>query len=747
MSVLVIFGLFLTLSQVVTEPNLDLCGKYAILNLMDEFHIGQTVEKIINVDLGNYEKLFENLATKVSDFKTNAEKYDTEDEINALEPDPLIKFSENLNFIKVSVSRTQDFNSRCRAKQAAMIPLEPFMIEEITKIMKETAILRTPVSILAIGEDLVSHTGSYFDTIREDQRTLIDNNFKKLTGMLLANGSVYFETDSTPETGLCQKSSNPWDIKGPIRSKFLTTIPKIIKVLPKIQEWAENFKIFNKKAKLNLGSLSAGPEKYQLALPSQLTNIQNFIGKYSRALTWEKTIPSSLNDFLGFIQCMRDLIPSFSEKRNENQSAPRMQIQTVDDARLVAHLGIPKHFSISGKLTIKPVSNHKLLENSIPVAISALVFNTLEKAYLYQVKPLIFERKMVDIQYVITWAGKALSFTSMPSVLKCQVESPDPAEKPVKVCSSFQQPGAAAMSINDRTKCALALLSTTTSENIKHCPVSLTQGSSVTASRAQCEGFSGEVAIISSHKPIKITVRCTETDARTLTYKMFPIKIQTGCELRLVEGKTEKLLLPAISSGLPVDEDIKNGGLLIVTPSSTLTEDELRDSDLERNLTLTKQLKEENLSHTELFVKYLPFLAAGLSGFTVFTVFISCICFCIGKEKAIIGFKKLWSCFKFMCKCCKCFKCKCCRKKEKTDNGYMVDIENIELGELSELLKARLAKNPANNQANAPNEESESLKSVNSDSKFSSRAQSPSNLSVKSASALQKGKRVSHTFR
>ena len=744
MSVLKFFILFLTISQTISEPNSDLCGKYAILNLMDSFHIGQRVEKIINIDFENYEKLFTSLTAETDSLKTNMEKYDTNSEIEASEPDPLIKFTENFNLIKITADKTQNFNSKCRQKNAALITLEPFMIEELTRIMKLNRIERTPVSIIAIGGDIVSHTGSFLNVITDEARTLMDNNYKKLVGMLLVNGTVYFETDSVEETGLCFKHSNPWDMPGPTRNKFLTTTIKIAKVLPKIKEWTDSFNNFNRKAKQVLGLVTTNNEKYQLALPPQLTSVSNFISKYSKLLSWERTIPANLNDFLGFVTNMRDLIPTLSAKEVVS-NAPSMEIQSVDGARLIAHLGIPPHFSVSGKLTLTPASGHKQIDDSLPVSVSALVFNTQEVASLYQVKPLIFERKMVDIQYVISWMQKSLSFTSLPSILNCHSGMSDPSEKSVKVCSSFQQAGSSLMNISDRTKCATALLSKVSTEDIKFCPVSLAQSSSVTAVRAECVGFSGKVAIVSANKPVKITVKCSETNERTLTYKMFPIKIQTECELRLVEGKSEKLLLPHISSGLAANENIKNGGLLIVTPSSTLTEDELRDIAIERNNTAIELLKEQNLSINDLFVRNLPYLAAGLSGFTMFSVFLFCICACFGRKKAMNGLWAFWSCFKFIFKCCKCC-CKSCKKKkqDKRDNAFKIAIENIELGELSELLRARLEKPLAMDAANAPVDDAISLKSNNS--ALSSRAPSPSNNSARSASATP-GKRVSHTYR
>ena len=737
------------LPKSVAETNKDLCGKYAILNLIEEFHIGQQINKVVNIDLNDYKDLISGISIDSASVKLNLEKYDSVSEIEATEPDKLIPFTENFNLIKVAAESAQVFSKKCADKSASILALEPFMVDELTRLMEANSVDRTPVLLLLVGNNILSTTGKHFRFVSDGDLNEFINKYTKLTGMLLKNGTVYYETESEPETGFCYKANNPWDTKGPSRNKFLTTASKMISILPQIPTWYERIRQFTTTARMLTGSKVAGSEKYQLTFPPQLEKIRKFVSKFKKLANWESTVPSSIGDFQDFITNVRDMLPSATEKKTDELGKPEIEIKNVDSARLLAHLGIPRHFAISGKVILKLTSGYKKLDDSIPVEISATVYNKLQKALIYQVKPLIFERKMVDIKYVITWMGKSLSFSSIPLTLNCQGESPDPLNEPVKVCTGFSQAGSSLMNINDRSKCASALLSKVSANDIKSCPVTMIAAEEVTATRALCEGFKGEVAVISAQKAIKISVRCTEVDERTLTYKMFPVKIQTECELRLVEGKTDKLLLPQINSELNFNGNIQNGNLLIVTPSSTLTEDELRDIELERNATLTSALDSTSNHFNDLFTTYLPYMAFGISGFTMIIVTTSCALFFIGKKRTIAFLKKICCCIDYA----KCFKKSCtCRRKRKrkekeAKNKYIIDIENIQLEELSELLKEKLAKN---NEATAPSERetnSHRMNISNVNSALSSGQNSPSNMSIKSASALQRGKQIKHSYR
>jgi hypothetical protein len=135
--------------------------------------------------------------------------------------------------------------------------------------------------------------------------------------------------------------------------------------------------------------------------------------------------------------------------------------------------------------------------------------------------------------------------------------------------------------------------------------------------------------------------------------------------------------------------------MLVVTPSSTLTEEELVEIEIERNNTLKATLDKPPWQFSDLFDAYLPYLAIGVSGFGTFLLSIFCTIFFIGKRKTIELFKKCCcsvnyaKCFASLKQCCKC--CRCCMKR-KREKPYKIDIQHLELDELSELLKIRLAK-------------------------------------------------------
>ena len=716
-----IFIIIVCLSSICSHQNNDLCGKYAVLNELDHFYIGQKINKMVNLKLDNYDQVLEKFHSDSVNFKLNIEMYDSVEEINAKEPFALIPFTSSYNLLKAN-KQLKDFNTFCLQQNAAVIPIEPFMFNDLASIMTANSIEKTPVQIMISGQDIISLTGAFISEITDENYATLELGFKNFMPVYLSNKSVIFELKTEQISGFCFKPSNPWDLPGYARNKFLTTASKITAMLPVVGQWVERFKQFKTDALRQTTTSAAAnfvsQDDYQLALPTSISAIGSFLSKYKSLSNWEKTIPSSLNDFMGFVSNIRQLKSSFLDRSPVD--APMIEIPTVDSSRLLAHLGIPTHYSISGPVVVKvDKKNHHRRVNtqSIPVMVSINVFDNRDTAVarLYQVKSLITDRKVFDIKYLITWAGRALAFTSIPSVLNCQSETPDPAEKAVKVCSSFQQAGVSDINIEDRTKCAAALLSKVSTDDIRFCPATVTSGRTVSAVRAMCEGFSGMVAVVSSNKPAKISVKCTETDEETVTYRTFPIKIQTACEVKLIEGKIEQLLLPLVTSTLDLETYEHEQTMLVVTPSSTLTEEELVEIEIERNNTLKATLDKPPWQFSDLFDAYLPYLAIGVSGFGTFLLSIFCTIFFIGKRKTIELFKKCCcsinysKCFSGLKQCCKCSRC--CKKRKK-EKPYKIDIQHLELDELSELLKMRLAK--INNlPPSAPDSEAGSIHSTN----------------------------------
>jgi len=387
---------FITFCLLSVKPhqNNDLCGKYAVLNELDHFYIGQKINKMVNLKLDNYDQVLEKFHNDAVNFKLNIEMYDSVDEINAKETLTLIPFTNSYNLLKAS-KQLKDFNTFCIQQNAAVIPIEPFMFDDLASIMTANTMEKTPVQIMISGQDIISLTGAFISEITDENYATLELGFKNFMPIFLSNKTVIFELKTEQINGYCFKPSNPWDLPGYARNKFLTTANKIKAMLPVVGQWVERFKQF-KTAALRQTTTSpaanyVSQDDYQLALPTSISTIGSFLNKYKTLNNWEKTVPSSLNDFMGFVSNIRQLKSSFLDRSPVD--APMIEIPKVDSSRLLAHLGIPTHYSISGPVVIKvDKKNHHRRVNTqlIPVMVLINVFDNREPAVaqLYQVKSL-----------------------------------------------------------------------------------------------------------------------------------------------------------------------------------------------------------------------------------------------------------------------------------------------------------------------------------------------------------------------
>jgi len=106
-----------------------------------------------------------------------------------------------------------------------------------------------------------------------------------------------------------------------------------------------------------------------------ISAIGSFLGKYKSLANWEKTIPSSLNDFMGFVANMRQINSSFLNCSSAD--APMVEIPTVDSSRLLAHLGVPPYYSINGSIVImvdRKIPHRRVNAQSMPVMVGNLQF-------------------------------------------------------------------------------------------------------------------------------------------------------------------------------------------------------------------------------------------------------------------------------------------------------------------------------------------------------------------------------------
>ena len=629
-----VLSICLFASQGLAEHPHDICGNYATLSQIDSFFIAQSLNQTFDISLKNYENFYEQFRKDSPKFAKNLESYDTKEEILASEPDNLIPFTPTHNLIKITGSLV-NFNSLCKNKSAFLIPLTPSLMEPLIEILKANSMQSTPVAITILGQDLISLDGQYLSTPTSAEYDDIVSKMKTHTPVLKVDGALAYK-ENGQGTGFCYKPSNPWDLDNSLRRKWLTTVPKVKLALKELDESEKPIKDFMKIAKQGrVVSSSVTSTPYEISQPSALVSITNTIKKYKLDSVWEKMLPGSLDDFLKIVSLAKDFKRNFFGKQQSKTFPNELTIPAEDGRRLLSYLNVPPNFSISSSIKLKPVKGTSIGEDFITVQIQATIFDTNKEAQFFQVKPLISKSKISTIQHLIAWDGKALAFTQEPALINCVMAFSENNDQ-VKVCNSFHQPGLTLKTVNERTLCAKALLAKTDIEGIRNCPTQTVPADLVAAVRVKCEGFAGEVAVVSASSPAKISVHCSNTNKKAYYYRTFPVHLVTPCEIRLVTGETEHILLPEISSSYHEDGDVSN--INIVTPSTTLTEAELQEQELERNSTL-KESKIDNtpFSLNDLFRadKYLPHVALTLSGFGTLAVSVICTVFCIGRDKTI----------------------------------------------------------------------------------------------------------------
>jgi hypothetical protein len=212
---------------------------------MDTFHISQRIEKEITVDLNDYKNAFEQLSKNLPLFKAQLEKYDTIEELNALEPITLIPFKENFNLIKIQVTGDATILNACQKHGASLLPIEPADISFISELMKEHSIETLPVRVL-IHKSIFSMTGKFLQHLTIAEITTLSGEYTVSTTVFNRSTKLFshIPTPANPVDVLCQKINNPFDLPNSLQKLWLKTTDQIATSLPTIQKWSSLIKKF-----------------------------------------------------------------------------------------------------------------------------------------------------------------------------------------------------------------------------------------------------------------------------------------------------------------------------------------------------------------------------------------------------------------------------------------------------------------------------------------------------------------------
>ena len=127
--------LLLIISILTSAVATDVCTSRASLIKIDEFFIKQSFSAEVEIDLSNYNEEFQSISVDAEKFATIAIGYDSEKELNELEPSKLIPLNPDTNLVKIT-STHKDYMSDCLKINAKILEIPPSTVPAVQQILK-----------------------------------------------------------------------------------------------------------------------------------------------------------------------------------------------------------------------------------------------------------------------------------------------------------------------------------------------------------------------------------------------------------------------------------------------------------------------------------------------------------------------------------------------------------------------------------------------------------------------------------
>jgi hypothetical protein len=145
------------------------------MHLLDTFHISQKIKKELNIDILDYKDAFDQLNEKLPSFQAELEKYDTVQELKALEPLPLIPFSEQVNLVKTAVPLSESAENVCSKLNGSLIAIEPQQVENLLGFMEGNLIENLPVRVNTEA-NIQSITSKFLQSLTNEEINTYSSN-------------------------------------------------------------------------------------------------------------------------------------------------------------------------------------------------------------------------------------------------------------------------------------------------------------------------------------------------------------------------------------------------------------------------------------------------------------------------------------------------------------------------------------------------------------------------------------------
>ena len=664
----------------------DICTSRASLILVDEFYMKQPFSSEVELDLSNYNEEFQSIATDAEKFASIAMKYDSEKELDELEPSPLIPFTPTINLIQVN-STQKEYTGDCNKLNAKVLEIEPHLIPLLGNILKTLEIAQTPIrTFVDRMKTVINPHGSFLKTANPptaEEITKMQDYFPLIDpeGSISYPGSAI--TEVTKLFAFCMKPNNHWDRKGPNRQKWLTTLHKILPSVSTAKTWGTIFTTVISRLPLQSSLYKQMTDKLVLNTPLPLTRICKFLQKYNNNLNWESSIPSDFNTFLEYVNDFKTVARLFKQKSVTTTTTtispqpvapstilPLMSVASLDLDRLQRFINMdPSKVNITGSIETIPLFRHD--NNRITARAVFQQYSETDNVKIYNVKPVIYLGSVTTVTHVIGTFKNFLASLLTPTPFGCTMEEEE--DHLIKVCQGYTTPGLSQLSPELSLNCGSALASDDSESDFSKCP-SQTAPHRPLAHRVKCHNSS---VVLSSNKPLVIRIYCDNISKRPLKLENSPSYLNTDCEIRLVDkNNVEAILLPQHNTKFLQERELD---VIVVTLSPvavTRTTTSATLASTISNVAATQRSLTLQLNVNALPSWVVPVLGT-LCGFfvCVLLAIIWCLC-CKSAYCTAVRNKCTWSCCtsgptnQQSTNCC----CWSCRSSNKTASGDAVEM-------------------------------------------------------------------------
>ena len=588
----------------VNPSHTDLCNFHGTLFETETFYLTQPYSHNISIDLENYQIAFQTFPQKLSTFSNLFSKYATETEILAQEPLPLIPFTEDLNVFKTpSKSNGKKSFTECAKNNGSLLSLTIANRAKTIEIMIQLELPKIPFTSLPF-QNVLSYPGLELLDDEPDHDTLEavwsktpvfiknDNTFDYPTkDRRKRESAAASAADPAPESSapknksdtpkaateaapaaaaetapaasapaasgtplesqlfhsLCTKPNNPWDRES-LRKNWLKLVPQIKTAIRFLQELGHTYtQTANTLHKLPKSPISEIAKSIKLILPEPLKAILDFLDNFSSKRQWESTSPRSLTLFSNFVKDTFKAIKLFNLDSSitniKTRPKKRFRLLNFNDLHWKDFFDLDEElYGISGPISVTPFDQHPLSSHNtfFTANVRFRIFHRHnDKCTIYKFKPNIFDHQIADIKNILKTSKYSLASKEDFIPHDCHSQQTELH----RICHKLPSHAYEPKQHLQMTECGSAMFSQTYDKKSSFCPLTSPPSDPIIY-RADCQHDDHSSLIVSSTHPITLAFVCDSKFDKNVNLTVFPSKIHTDCEARLLDSSDLGLVVP-----------------------------------------------------------------------------------------------------------------------------------------------------------------------------------------------------------